>query len=461
MTAPDSVEPVSVVQADLVWTGGRFESDVAVTIGPDGRIAAVGSDLGPPDLRLPGRALLPGLVCAHSHAFQRGLRGRGQNFPAAAADFWSWREAMYALAGSVDEVGFRALCLAAFLEMRDAGVTAVGEFHYLRHSIGARDRALDAAILGAAADAGIRIALLPAYYRTGGIGRPLEGAQTRFETPSVEVYWEGIDDLAARMDPRTQSVGAAAHSIRAASPDEIAALRHEAARRGLVFHLHVEEQRREVEECRATYGAAPVPLLLDVFGGDAANVVGVHCTQTSAGDMEAWIGAGGRVCACPLTEGDLGDGVPALGPALAEPGRLSLGTDSNQRIDVTEEMRWLEYGQRLASGRRGVVVDGEGSAARRLLEIATAGGADAIGVDAGRIEPGRWADLVALDLAHPGLAGAVGDGDAADALLAAWVFGAGRQAVAATCVGGGWRGVDANSISGASIPMPRLNREIQ
>ena len=425
---------MSVVEADLVWTGERFEAGVRIAIGGDGRIDAVGADLGPPDLRLAGRALLPGLVSAHSHAFQRGLRGRGQTFPIGAGDFWSWREAMYSLAGSVDENGFRALCSRAFREMRDAGITAVGEFHYLRHSAGAVDRALDAVLLEAAADTGIRIALLPAYYRTGGFGRPLEGAQARFETPSTEAYWEGVDSLTDRLDPRTQSVGAAAHSVRAAGPEEIAELREESARRGLVFHLHLEEQRREVEECWEAYGAPPVRLLLGAFGGRAENAVGVHLTQTSAGDMEAWIQAGGRVCACPLTEGDLGDGIAPLGPALAAAGRLSLGTDSNQRIDPTEEMRWLEYGQRLVSGRRGVVTGGEGSAARRLLEIATAGGADAIGIHAGRIEPGWCADLVAIELDHPAL-----EGSEAESLLAAWVFGAGKDAVAATCVGGRWR----------------------
>ncbi|HUP20506.1 MAG TPA: formimidoylglutamate deiminase [Gemmatimonadota bacterium] len=430
----------SVVEADLVWTGERFESGVRIAIGADGRIEAVGAGAGPAGLRLAGQALLPGLVSAHSHAFQRGLRGRGQTFSAGCDDFWSWREAMYGLAGSVDRDRFRGLCRAAFGEMRDAGITAVGEFHYLRHSAGARDRALDGIVLDAAAETGIRIALLPAYYRTGGFGRPLEGAQARFETPSPEAYWEGVDELAGRLDPRTQSVGAAAHSVRAAEPDEIAALREEAAGRGLVFHLHLEEQRREVEECWATYGAPPIRLLLDAFAGDAGNAVGIHLTQSSAEDVEAWIRAGGSVCACPLTEGDLGDGIAKLDPAVAAPGRLSLGTDSNQRIDLTEEMRWLEYGQRLTTGRRGVVVDGSGSAARRLLLIATAGGADAIGVEAGRIEPGRWADLVALDLAHPALAGAVEDESADEhPLLAAWVFGAGRDAVAATCVAGRWR----------------------
>lgn len=423
-----------VVEADLVWTGERFETGVGVTIGPDGRIVAVGRVDGAADVRLPGRALVPGLVSAHSHAFQRGLRGSGEAFPRGAGDFWSWREAMYGLVEALDGDRFAELSARAFREMRDAGITAVGEFHYLRHSPTADDWALDRRILEAAAEAGIRIALLPAYYRTGDVGRPLAGAQRRFATPSPEAYWERLDALAGALDPRTQSLGAAAHSVRAATPDEIAKLRREAARRRLPFHLHLEERRREVEACRAAYGGTPASVLLEAFGDDAGNVTAVHCTQTVPADLERLLAAGGRVCVCPLTEANLGDGIPDLAPAAGVPGRLCLGTDSNARIDPVEEMRWLEYGQRLGRGKRGALVDGSGRVAPRLLSIAAEGGAAALSIEAGRIETGRWADLAALDLGHPALAGAE-----PDALAAAWIFGAGGDAVAATCVAGRWR----------------------
>ncbi|MDX1623055.1 MAG: formimidoylglutamate deiminase [Gemmatimonadota bacterium] len=421
-----------VVEADLVWTGRGFEAGLRVAIGSDGRIEAVGSLGEEPTRRLGGRALLPGFVNAHSHAFQRGLRGRGEVFPAGSGSFWTWREAMYGLVGSIDRRRLRELSLRAFFEMRDAGITAVGEFHYLHHDEGL-DWAFDEVVLDAAAEAGLRIALLVSYYRTGGIGEPLDEARRRFATPSPEEFWERIDALVERIDPETRSIGIAPHSVRAATPEEIAALHEEARRRGMVVHVHLEERREEVEACREAYGTTPSAALLDALGDDADGLVAVHCTHTRPADLKRLLAAGGRVCACPLTEANLGDGIPDLGPALEREGRLSLGTDSNARIALVEEMRWLEYGQRLRRERRGVLADEGGDVARRLLSIATAGGAAALGLEAGAIEPGRPADLVALDLGHPSLAEAT-----PGTLLGAWVFGGGNDAVAETCVGGRW-----------------------
>jgi formimidoylglutamate deiminase len=421
-----------VLEAELTWTGAEFAPHVQVVVDAQGRIGEVGT-LGRPDVaRLPRMALLPGFVDAHSHAFQRGLRGRGEAFPAGAGSFWSWREAMYALVDSLDRDTMRRLSARAFAEMRDAGITTVGEFHYLHHERDG-DFALDDAVVEAAADAGIRLVLLYSYYAMGAPGRPLEGAQRRFATPSPDGFWRQVDRLAGVLAPDTQTLGIAPHSIRAASPAEIRLLHGEARRRGLPVHLHVEEQRREIEESLAAYGRTPMALILDAVEGQPFTAV--HCTHTSDDDMERFLASGGSACLCPLTEGNLGDGIPRLSRAHAAGGRLAIGTDSNNRLAMLEEMRWLEYGQRLRDELRGALPDPAGNVAPTLLDAATASGARALGIAAGRIAQGCWADFAALDLDAPALAEVP-----RARLLEALVFGAGNEVIAGTFVGGKWRG---------------------
>jgi formimidoylglutamate deiminase len=421
-----------VIEADLTWTGRRFEPGLQVVVGDDGRIEAVTSGRTPTD-RHPRSALLPGFINTHSHAFQRGLRGQGERFPAGSGDFWTWREAMYALVERLDARELFRLSVQAFEEMRDAGTTTVGEFHYLHHAGDATDYEFDRVVLDAAASAGIRIVLLQAYYVTGGFGQPLGPAQRRFRSTDVSAYWKQMDRLASALDPRTQSLGAVAHSIRAVSVEDISALHAEAVRRGLPFHMHVEEQRREIEECLAAYGRRPMRLLLDTLdiGG---NLTAVHCTHTAPEDLRQFLGAGGTLCVNPLTEGNLGDGLPVLEPVQDLLDRLSLGSDSNARISPLEEMRWLEYGQRLRKERRGVLRNGEGKVASTVLDAGTAGGARALGLPAGRIEAGHWGDLVAIDLEHPSLAGWE-----VETLAEALVSGADNGVVRGTYVGGNWR----------------------
>ena len=431
---------MSVLEADLTWTGRRFESGAQIAVGTDGRIEAVGA-LGRPDAtRLSGLALLPGFVDTHSHAFQRGLRGHGESFPAGVGSFWTWREAMYALVGALSRRTLLRLSVRAFSEMRDAGITTVGEFHYLHHERD-DDYALDQVVLEAAAHAGIRIVLLESYYATGAPGRPLEAAQRRFATPSLDGFWKQVDRLAGSLDPATQSLGVAPHSIRAASPEDIGRIHAEAMRRGLPVHLHVEEQRREVEESVAAYGLAPMAVILDAVQGGPFTAV--HCTHTRDGDMERFLTAGGVACLCPLTEGNLGDGIPRLGRLHAVGGRLAIGTDSNNRLAMLEEMRWLEYGQRLQGELRGALPDEAGAVAPTLLAAATSGGARALGLSAGRIEPGCWADFAAVDLGAPALAEVP-----AARLLDALVFGAGNEVIAGTYVGGRWRATGSGGAPG-------------
>ncbi len=421
-----------MLEADLTWLEGCFQPRVRIRIGDDGRIAEVGALGFYPTQPLPRRALLPGFVSAHSHAFQRGLRGRGETFPAGAGSFWSWREAMYELVGRLDADAFRALTLQAFREMLAAGITAVGEFHYLHHAGATADYAFDELVLEAAREAGIRLVLLETYYRTGGIGRPLEGAQRRFGSPSPERFWEQVGRLAGLADPATQSVGVALHSVRAVPREELGGMAAEARRRGLPLHMHLEEQHGEIEECEQAYGHPPFELVVREID-DLEGLTAVHCTHTYPANLGLLLRAGGNVCYCPLTEANLGDGIPPLPDSLPR-GQFCLGTDSNARIAPLEEMRWLEYGQRLLREKRGVVRDLRGSVAPRLVDAATMGGARALGIDAGAIRKGLWADFVAIDLDAPALAGWE-----PETLLESLIFGAGEEAIAATCVGGRWQ----------------------
>jgi formimidoylglutamate deiminase len=428
-----TLERPEIVEADLTWTGDALEPGVQVAVDADGRIEAVGRLGRRVDRRLQGQALFPGFVSAHSHAFQRGLRGQGERFPEGAGSFWTWREAMYGLVESLDATRFRALTLQSFREMRNAGITTVGEFHYLHHGRRRDDHAFDLLVLEAAREAGIRIVVLQTCYRRGGVDRPLEPIQRRFGTPSDDGFWASVDRLIEARDPATQSVGVAAHSLRAVPLEDVIRLHQESVRRGLVFHLHVEEQRRELEECLAVYGRTPAALLADSLEIDG-RFTAVHCTHTGPADLKRLADLGASVCLCPLTEGNLGDGVPDLSPFRPDGAGLCLGTDSNGRISMVEEMRWLEYGQRLRTEARGILTD-RGDTARALLRIATLGGARSLGVEAGEIAPGRWADFVALDLSAPELAGSD-----AGTLPTAWIFGGGSSAITATCVGGSWRG---------------------
>ena len=418
---------MSVFEADLTWTGAGFEPGVRIAVDADGRITAVGALKEAPTERLAKRALLPGFLNAHSHAFQRGLRGRGERFTQGAGSFWTWREAMYGLVDGLDAERLQALTASTFREMLAAGITTVGEFHYLHHA-GEADWALDEAVLAAARETGIRLVLLQVFYRTGGIGQPLEGAQRRFDARSLDEYWRRIDTLRLRLDPRRETLGVAPHSIRAVSLEELELLHAEARRRRLVVHMHLEETAREIADCRAAYGRTPMELVaarLDLDAGFTA----VHGTHTAPDQLGFFLNSGANLCLCPLTEANLGDGTPALGRVPRD--ALCFGTDSNARISMLEEMRWAEYTQRLAREVRGALVDEHGEVARRLLAAATLGGARALGVRAGAIEAGAWADFVALDLAAPELAGWTGE-----TLLESLIFGAGERALAGTWVGG-------------------------
>ena len=420
-----SAERPGTLWCELAGLGGeRAEAGVAVELDGD-RIASVatGVESPPPGAKALSGLTIPGMANAHSHAFQRALRGRTQ---AGSGDFWTWRSRMYEIADLVDPDKYLALARATFGEMALAGITAVGEFHYLHHGPdGTRyqdPNALGNAVIAAAREAGIRITLLDTCYLHGGIGREAEGVQLRFSDGSAEEWAKRVDEIQPGDGAR---VGAAIHSVRAVDPEAAARVAASAAERSWPLHAHVSEQRGENEDCLSAYGMSPTRVLAEA-GALAPGFTAVHATHIADADLELLGGGGCGVCLCPTTERDLADGV---GPArrLAEAGaRLSLGTDSHALIDVFEEARAVELDERLESGVRG------GHSAGELLRAATAEGCTAVGwPEAGEIAPQALADLVTIGLDGVRLAGT-----SVDHALEALVFAATAADVREVIVGG-------------------------
>jgi formiminoglutamate deiminase len=375
--------------AEFAYISGATARDVRIDVS-DGRIAAVsaGVPAAPDAVRLPGLTL-PGFANAHSHAFHRALRGRTQS---GEGTFWTWRELMYGLAGRLDPDQYYALARAVYAEMALAGITCVGEFHYLHHAAG--DEPYDDpnemahSLVVAAAEAGIRITLLDTLYLTSGVdGAPLTGPQRRFDDGSVDAW---ADRLSSLPFPPHMRAGVAAHSVRAVPAELLPSVVEVAAGRPL--HIHLSEQRAENEACLARYGRTPTQLLADA-GVLGPTTTAVHATHLSDVDAGLLGQSGTRVCLCPTTERDLGDGI---GPAraLADAGSpLCLGSDSHAVIDPLEEARAVELDERLRTEQRGHFDTAS------LIDAATRGGHGALGwADAGVIEVGARADLVTVRL---------------------------------------------------------------
>ena len=409
-------DPVVLVP-DLLWLDGRFEAGKAVCIHDDGTlgdIVAAPTD-GHDVLALPDRAVVPGFINAHSHAFQRLIRGRTQRRASedGREDFWSWRESMYGAALRLSAGEVHDVARWCFVEMMRTGITAVGEFHYLHHQ---RDGApypeaseLAHQILAAAEAVGIRIVLLNVCYAAGGIGRGLVARQRRFRAESLEAFLARTGALLEHARGRPlASVGLAPHSVRAVPREWLAELHAFAARRALPLHMHVSEQTAEVEASVAAFGLRPIELLA-AEGVLDSRFTAVHATHVSDREITLMAAAGASVCACPTTERDLGDGF-LRGLDLVEGGvPICLGTDSHTSLDFFAEMRLVEYHERLRRRERVVIAEeGPGgglSVGRPLLEMATSAGARSLGLPTGAIAPGRPADLVAIGLDHPSLLG--------------------------------------------------------
>lgn len=369
--------------------------------------------------------LLPGLATAHSHAFQRALRGRTQRRPAAASSFWSWRGLMYQLAERLDPDDIFNISRLAFAELAMSGVTAVGEFHYVHHAPGGRPYAdrltLAEAVIRAAREVGLRICLIRTAYFRAGYGKALEPAQQRFADASVDEVLADVQALAGRYaaDPAV-AVALAAHSIRAVPREQVIELAAYARQHALPFHMHVAEQRGEIEECVREYGHRPVELLAEA-GVLAEHFVGIHATHLNEREIEAMGAARAFVCLCRTTERDLGDGLPPTAALVEAGAQLCVGVDSHAGSDAFEEIRAVELDDRSRTERRTVAAE-----APTLLAAATHLGYQAIGL----AEVSRQ-DQVWLDADDPSLLGSIDD------LLAdAVIFGATPRAVSKVVVGG-------------------------
>ncbi|WOI59091.1 formimidoylglutamate deiminase [Streptomyces fradiae] len=375
------------------WLDGAVASGVALDTA-DGRITAVRPGTpAPPPGATPLRGLtLPGLANAHSHAFHRALRGHVQ---AERGTFWTWRETMYQVASRLTPDTYRALATAVYAEMALAGITAVGEFHYLHHAPGgaryADPNAMGEALIAAAADAGVRITLLDTAYLSSGFGAPPEEHQLRFSDGTAEAWAERVSALKDTADSAVR-VGAAVHSVRAVPADQLATVAAWARDRAAPLHVHLSEQPAENEACLAAHGRTPARLLAD-HGVLGARTTAVHATHLTDEDIALLGGSATGTCMCPTTERDLADGI---GPAAAlqrAGSPLSLGSDSHAVIDLLEEARAMELDERLRTRTRG------NWTAATLLRAATADGHAALGrPDAGRLEAGALADFTTIAL---------------------------------------------------------------
>jgi len=390
---------VTLLWCERAWLGGDAAVD-GVTIEVEGeRIASVATGIADPPAgaeRFEGLTL-PGLANAHSHAFHRALRARGQ---LSGGTFWSWREQMYRVAERLDPASYLALARATFAEMALAGITAVGEFHYVHHGPGGvpydDPNELGGALIEAAGLAGIRITLIDTCYLRGGIGRDLDEIQRRFADADVDAWADRASGLRGGPQART---GAAIHSVRAVDPEAAAVVAAWARERQVPLHAHVSEQPAENAATAEAYDMTPAQLLAD-RGALDERFTAVHATHLVEADVELLGSARATCCLCPTTERDLADGV-GRARALADAGAsLALGSDSNAFIDLFEEARAMELDQRLIEGNRGLhsTVD--------LLSAATALGHASIGwPEAGRIQPGALADLTTVGLDGVRLAG--------------------------------------------------------
>ncbi|HYC24988.1 MAG TPA: formimidoylglutamate deiminase [Roseiarcus sp.] len=408
---------MAVIHAASALTPEGWRRDVRLTM-EAGRFAGVEPEAParPGDER--AALVIPGLANLHSHAFQRAMAGRAETRGPAADNFWTWREAMYRLALSMSPDDVEAVTSMLYVEMLEAGFTRVGEFHYLHHDRDGRPYAAPAEmasrIAAAAGRSGLRLTLLPCFYAHATFGgAPPRNEQRRFIS--------NLDQFARLMEASRRAIeplpgaglGMAPHSLRAVTPAELAAI-CELSPDGPI-HIHAAEQAKEVEDCLAALGARPVEFLIDNAPLDRRWCL-IHATHMTGSETERLALSGACVGLCPVTEANLGDGVFNAPTFIAKGGRFGIGTDSNVLIGVADELRQLEYAQRLVNRERNVLGRPDRSTGRTLVEAALAGGGAALGAPGG-LAIGGPADFLSLNLDHPASQGLDGDG-----ALDAWLF---------------------------------------
>jgi formimidoylglutamate deiminase len=429
---------MTVLFARKALLPGGWTDNVRLTVDA-GRIAGIQPGEKPVDDDVRLGCVIPGLCNAHSHAFQRALAGHTeQRSPAGRDNFWSWRERMYELAGHVSADALVAIARQAYCEMLRAGYTSVAEFHYL-HRDPTEPDAVDSmfnAIARAARESGIRLTYVPVHYERAGFEDPEPTSQQAMFAMPVEEYLQHV----ARVAPLCTgaiNLGVGAHSLRAVSQDSLAQIAAYAGDSDIPMHIHIAEQQREVEQCFSSYGRRPVRWLLENFDVSETWSL-VHATHMDVEEIASLAQTGAVVVLCPSTEANLGDGLFPLHDYLENGGQIAIGSDSHISINPFEELRWLEYGQRLASQSRNVVSLRDSHVGSELFTRALEGGSRSCGQATVGLVEGAPADIVALCDDDPMLAGH-SDASRLDAL----VFSGYPLPVERVMVDGIWRVVDA------------------
>ncbi len=426
--------------APIAWLDDGWGDGVLLRVGADGCWAEITADVAQPPEAATVLAgpLLPGLVNAHSHAFQRAFAGLAERRDSDADDFWSWRERMYRVALRIAPEQLRAVASQLYVELLLGGYTQVCEFHYLQHDVDGRPYAdpleMSWALADAATDAGLGLTLMPVLYeRAGFMQTELRADQRRFAMRAPDV-WAAAQKIAAAGRPHVNA-GLAIHSLRAAAPDSVTALGDLAAGFDGPIHVHVAEQTGEVDECLAATRARPIEWLARQQVLDARWQL-VHATHTVAAEIDAVAASGAGVVICPSTEANLGDGLTDLRGWLDAGVPISIGSDSHVTRDALEELRWLDYGQRLALRSRNVAAApraGEPSTAQRLFARVLAGGATAAGARRWGLVRGARADALVVDTTEAALLGIP-----ASRLLDALVFSSPGRPWRDVMVAGNW-----------------------
>jgi formimidoylglutamate deiminase len=389
--------------AGRLWQPGGWNSNTGLAIDALGRLGEPATTGG----EHLGSWVLPGMPNLHSHAFQRAMAGLAERRGPNDDSFWTWREAMYAFAAAIGPEQLQAIAAQLYVEMLKAGYTQVCEFHYLHHQPDgtpyAQPEAMSLALIAAAREAGIALTLLPVLYISGGFdGRALAPRQRRFGH-DMDGYLRLLQSL-RRLEGEGLRVGVALHSLRAVpEPAMHEVLADKLARTGPI-HIHIAEQIGEVQDCLATRGARPVEWLFEHAEVDA-NWCLVHATHLTPDETTRLASSGAVAGLCPTTEANLGDGLFPLAPYLDAGGRLGIGSDSHISVSPVEELRWLEYGQRLSTRHRNIAArEAAASVGETLWRAALRGGAQASGMPVGELRPGQRADLLVLDEEAPLLA---------------------------------------------------------
>jgi formimidoylglutamate deiminase len=424
----------SLFRPSLLYQHGRFVSGAGIFVDDAGRIAKHADAAESIDLT--GKALLPGFVNAHSHSFQRLIRGRAETRIVSGNDFWSWRNTMYQAAGRLSPEDVYDVARMCFLEMVCAGITTVGEFHYLHKAPDGEPyddpNLLARQVIAAAQSVGLRIVLLRSAYFRPGYELPLDPGQKRFfEQPDTFLTNTAALRALYPQDSAEVRIGLAPHSIRAVPLGKLHEIVSWGRGNSLPIHMHVSEQVAENVACQREYGYTPVDLLAreGLLGKD---FVAVHAIHLTAEEIAAFAKSQAIVCSCPTTERNLGDGVVPVDAFMTSGVRHALGSDSQAQIDPLEDARELDYHLRLARQQRAVLdqIDGQPIAAR-LFECATTHGAQSLGVETGSLRPGEYGDMISINLNEISIAG-----NTPETLLSSLVFGASRSAIRDVVVNG-------------------------